>query len=109
MTHTKGPWEAIAHVQLNFNDYFSIVAPSPNDGLQDTICYVNGKGLFNATPETVKANAARIVACVNALEGMNPEGLKPLIEKLEGMVGDGPWMMLMQDAKELLAKLREVA
>lgn len=31
----------------------------------------------------VEANAARIVACVNALEGMNPDALAKLVEAVQ--------------------------
>lgn len=33
--------------------------------------------------DTAEANAARIVACVNACEGINPEAVKELLEALK--------------------------
>ena len=37
-------------------------------------------------PESRKANAARIVACVNALENLNPQGVGELVDAAKGIL-----------------------
>ena len=60
MKHTKEPW------------YIEGYEIPSKDSLPVVIGGVLGS--------TAQANAYRIVSCVNALEGLNPEGIKELIE-----------------------------
>ena len=76
---------------------------------------------FTIDRETGKANAARIVACVNALAGLNPDAVADVVKALEDLSGfhtrnanggafdvtvdeiDSMW----EAAREALARLRE--
>ena len=97
MTHTKEPWRIV-----NCD-----AVPSTNDdGLRlleiragktckvaskgNVAGYIDCGGKFVASCNTradpeAEANARRIVSCVNALAGMNPDALAGLIEAAEGM------------------------
>jgi hypothetical protein len=69
MTHTKGPWVAIGTDPAEGGDWFWINAqPNPAmRGFTKNIGVVNGS---QSDPEQ-EANARRICACVNALEGFD--------------------------------------
>lgn len=76
--HTPGPW----HVATNPGGpddqpvFFSVRDGSGRPDGEDTVCVPLGDS------ETVKANTARIVSCVNACEGINPEAVPALLESL---------------------------
>jgi hypothetical protein len=65
--HTPGPWKA-----LNWMVY---------DGNDKPICECKGK-VVGAGLSAPDHNANRIVACVNACEGLNPEAVKEMYEML---------------------------
>ena len=73
--HTKGPWRVDPEIRTNDRgiDYingFDIRA----DGYEIVGC----EGITGGPVEA--ANAARIVACVNALEGYNPDAVRDVVE-----------------------------
>ena len=75
--HTKGPWRVDPEIRTNDRgiDYingFDIRA----DGYEIVGC----EGITGGPVEA--ANAARIVACVNALEGYNPDAVRDVVEAL---------------------------
>ena len=50
--------------------------------------FANEEGIEGVT-DLDRANAARIVACVNALGGLNPEGVRPLAKAVRAMLPKG--------------------
>ena len=85
--HTKGPWETDCsdHEQ----PYLDIKIRAAKKFAR-TICtvYIDDAPVRDYNDEQY-ANAARIVACVNALEGYNPDAVRDVVEALrdnyEGM------------------------
>lgn len=79
--HTPGPWHQKHTVGIF-------------DGFGREILWIDVRGALGDI-DTREANAARIVACVNACEGINPEAVKDLLEALEAIkkeaadLGDG--------------------
>ena len=78
--HTKGPWRVDPEIRTNDRgiDYingFDIRA----DGYEIVGC----EGITGGPVEA--ANAARIVACVNALEGYNPDAVRDAVEALRSL------------------------
>ena len=76
--HTKGPWRVDPEIRTNDRgiDYingFDIRA----DGYEIVGC----EGITGGPVEA--ANAARIVACVNALEGYNPDAVRDVVKVLK--------------------------
>jgi len=75
MSHTPGPWKI-------FDGYGSdrsrpaIVDSIPD---RDGRCVANCIAFAATTNPEAQANAARIVACVNACEGINPEAVPELL------------------------------
>jgi hypothetical protein len=63
IAHTPEPWE------------------TTSDGTDWGLCGENGGE--NIAELMTEENAARIVACVNACAGLNPEGIKVALESLE--------------------------
>lgn len=70
--HTPTEWEVGAGPHTRDREVFD------NDGMLIADCRTNTRG---AAEEC--ANAARIVACVNACEGINPEAVPELLEALK--------------------------
>jgi hypothetical protein len=68
--HTKAPW----HVT---DEGSQIVIQTFSDHPTGTIARIYGTGFL------VDANAQRIVACVNACEGINPEAVSDLLKALQ--------------------------
>jgi hypothetical protein len=66
--HTPEPWE-IADTSIIAGDI--------------CIAVIEDDGGYEAPYEERQANAARIVACVNALAGLNPEAIKDVVEALQ--------------------------
>lgn len=73
--HTPAPWK----VRANPNGTLSIDAREP-DGTACSPASVNGDATDVECGPVTWANARRIVACVNACEGMNPEAVPALLE-----------------------------
>ena len=71
--HTLGPWSI---EQAHFDPW--VVAP---DGRYVIATVATGGDMSKEG----HANARRIVACVNACEGINPEAVAELVEALEGL------------------------
>ena len=69
-THTPGPWAATQHI--GHKDQIGVTADADP-------CIIAIMGNQRAWPLEAKANAARIVACVNACEGINPEAVPDLL------------------------------
>lgn len=63
----------------NSGPYLTIV-----DERGDVVCS-SGDKIYHPHPVN-EANAARIVSCVNALAGMNPEAVKDAVEALEDAI-----------------------
>ena len=93
MTHTKEPWEYRPDAD---DDWGIIRAPVTEQGqwLGGIICQARDPDRLGeselaaaraAKIDPWEANARRIVSCVNALAGMNPDALAGLIEAAEGM------------------------
>lgn len=88
--HTPEPWRfdhggiyGAESVHISGYDY-----PAPNGygrcssrSYTDRVCEIVG-GFDN---EARNANAARIVACVNALAGLNPDGVADVVEALRAI------------------------
>ena len=73
--HTPGPW--IAHEDAIFQE-------KPHGEVSPLICdTINGRKF---TGEERGANARRIVACVNACEGINPEAVPELRDICESIL-----------------------
>lgn len=96
--HTPEPWEVINSRNITASDYKFVAT--------------TGRALNHETP-TDKANAARIVACVNAMAGIeDPETwMKTTKEVMEGNLKlQANWSnvieQLRQDREELLSALR---
>ena len=80
--HTKEPWVyGLAHPAKGEEQFRVFDANGYN-----VLAKVGG---VPNTREEMEANAKRIVNCVNALEGMNPEEIPQLIEKIKLLL-DGP-------------------
>ena len=67
-------------------------------------------------PENYEANRARIIACVNALAGLNPEAVPNVVEALreainwaEGYAQGGVIPEYLKAARAALAKLEDVS
>jgi hypothetical protein len=77
--HTPEPW----HIG-GFRPELPMVYGS--DGQVASDC----SRILRRSPEEQKANAERIVACVNALAGLNPEAIKDVVEALESLFARTP-------------------
>ncbi len=73
MTHTKEPW-AVEMSEAPVGAPFAWISAEP-DGKYT--------GIAAVTLEPAEANAARIVSCVNALDGLNPEAVADVVALLE--------------------------
>ena len=60
--HTKGPW--VSKKDMIYG----------NDGMESIACVLDGAWPHGLRPDA-KANAQRIVSCVNALEGLSDDAL----------------------------------
>lgn len=79
VAHTPGELEVAANVEPNGTRYIEKV-----EGLAYDIAEVYG---FGESPESQsKANAERLVACWNALEGLNPEAVARVIDCYKSML-----------------------
>lgn len=98
-SHTPGPWHT--HCQ-----YHTKIATSDDKTLIATC------GIMEIGVEEAEANAARIVACVNACEGIeNPEAVGEVFDVLSGMFeywDEGtsvhPNSLIVADLRAALAK-----
>ena len=77
--HTPGPWKVSTANPYAVNTVSGGIATA--HGTDDA----NYSEFFPST-EQAKANARRIVACVNACEGINPEAVPDLLEALKDAV-----------------------
>ena len=86
--HTKGPWRTGYRYPCRIISYVGNIPAST--------CLPEDEGTES---DEQKANAARIVACVNACEGINPEAVPDAMEALRNiaiapclyaMLGDEP-------------------
>ena len=87
--HTKGPWR----VYDGGNRYHGI--DGGDEGNSTTIVvfgydHEDEAGVRGTEPEELDAhaNAARIVACVNALEGYNPDAVRDVVEALDWAIAE---------------------
>lgn len=81
--HTKGPWH-IGNSGFSHGTQFEIRAMRGVDDLYITGIVWGDDGDEEYLPSytEAEANAARIVACVNALEGYNPDAVRDVVEAL---------------------------
>lgn len=97
--HTKGPWEVYpAPITSRADAIMELIEQAQaTDSIASHIYLLNADGKCPAItgfgPKS-EANAARIVACVNALEGLNPDAVRDVVRALEQiktmrMVTDG--------------------
>jgi hypothetical protein len=78
--HTPGPWE----VRFNGHKQRRIATTStPNRHIADVVPVTYD---YERAEATMEANAQRIVACVNACEGINPEAVPELLESLDALI-----------------------
>ena len=84
--HTKGPWET--DCSDHDQPYLNIKIRAARK-LAHTICtvYIDDAPVRDYNDEQ-KANAARIVACVNALEGYNPDAVRDVVEALDWAIAE---------------------
>lgn len=75
MKHTKEPWTTKIRQPGTM-----LTIESTNE---EYVCSLLGD------EEYKQANAERIVSCVNALEGLNPEAIAELVEAAEETIGAG--------------------
>lgn len=108
MTHTKEPWhygdedegfDGVEHVQIHAGRYCD---PSFREIARVEAAFDGDKHL--PLCEETRSNARRIVSCVNALAGMNPDALADVVEALEAVVNFETGAL--DDAKLALARLR---
>ena len=78
MSHTPGPWK-IYDGYGSDRSRPSIVDSIPD---RDGKCVANCIAFASSTNNQMDANAARIVACVNACEGINPEAVPEMLSVL---------------------------
>lgn len=117
--HTKEPWEVIGR-QVARKPFCRVsIAKVVFDHVEECREYVaDFTGVStDAGIEKTEANAARAVACVNALLGLNPEAVGEAVEALEKIVeywnGDANDKAMLdacehnvETARAALAKLR---
>jgi len=80
--HTPGPWRITrglseGYIAQDIGGYVPIRTPFREDAFKD------GPSRSDHTEEEVAANAARIVACVNACEDINPEAVPEIVKALD--------------------------
>lgn len=80
-SHTPGPWKATKPVKQTGDgpNFLVYVLQANVTGLVPAVCPAI------TTEECIEqeANAARIVSCVNACEGINPEAVPDLLHQLQ--------------------------
>lgn len=81
MKHTPEPWRARKDNSFSYStDIRTDIGVGPKGGI------LKGEWIAQVgytTTEKGKANAERIVTCVNACAGINPEAVKDLLEALK--------------------------
>lgn len=87
MAHTKEPWKLVSGVST------SEVISGTGRLIADVV---------TDDPVIGGANGLRIVACVNALEGLNPEGVKDVVKALEVVLST---TISDVDGRDMLAEL----
>ena len=97
--HTAGPWRIFEHLQTDglevsstdktrrWRHWCRTIAGATDEMVADVTadCPTSPGYPSVATPEEMLANADRIVACVNACEGINPEAVPGLLEACEAL------------------------
>jgi len=83
--HTPEPWNADSsgHIGSLQMGYIPILTPFTEDAHRDKF--------GGPTPEAI-ANARRIVSCVNALAGYNPNAIGPFIEAIKKVIWDSDYL-----------------
>lgn len=76
--HTAEPWKV-----MRDDRGLWIAASNPNDPSR---CVIVAELGFTALNDSKKANAERIVACVNACEGINPEAVPDALAAFKCLV-----------------------
>lgn len=109
--HTKGPWDVYPSPITSRADAIMelIEQAMATDSVSSHIYLLNAGGKCPAITgfgPTSKANAARIVACVNALEGYNPAAVRDVVEALRVAINrQGFSNVELIDARKALAAL----
>lgn len=129
--HTPEPWEAeISYNQaaigiVTASGRANTIGQRPNADQRWTIAVLNCAGVFvgdrlkYSSTDEQRANRDRIVACVNACAGINPEAVPSLLKACEALIadynecisasefGDGPIAeQLLETLKAELAKTK---
>ena len=85
--HTKEPWEAvITEYDKRQGTDITIQVLTPVHKNPKFICRVYGPGVLARQSEETLANARRIVSCVNACRGLNPEVVPEILEMCEALL-----------------------
>ena len=79
MSHTPGPWKIFDGYGADCHRP-SIVDSIPD---RDGKCVANCIAFVSSTNNQMDANAAQIVACVNACEGINPRTVPDMLAALK--------------------------
>ena len=90
MKHTKGPWKDVTPTTM----FTSVTWIHSTDNMNP---------MFGVTGKNFKANAERIVACVNACEGLDNDQLED--DCINKTRADRDMLLLQRD--ELLAALKD--
>ena len=77
MTHTPEPWVVRGRYAQPLNARLVCVVPHDDDPDKDRFIWAH------AHRESTEDDANRIVACVNACEGINPEAVQAAVEACE--------------------------
>lgn len=105
MAHTKEPWRV--------SEEGTVEAGPHSMPIRLASGYIEGAWYGDDATDESRANARRIVACVNALEGYNPDAIADVVAALEACEA-----LLYEDgysrgrthtlAKNALARLRSI-
>lgn len=93
--HTAEPWKAISEPWL-FDGIPTIVTGKDGGMILATVTH-SGRGNYEGQLGDPLADAHRIVECVNACEGINPETVPDLLEYCKGFLEDVREMELNPD------------
>ena len=84
MKHTAGPWTVVPNTHHSRDlDLRSYIYSVKNANLYRCLAKIE---VLHVGENEAEANAHRIVACVNACKGINPEAIPELLEALQLMV-----------------------
>ena len=99
--HTAEPWK------VSDGRYIRVRDPQ-SDADKHAICQVYTRGIGPERQAESDANAARIVECVNALSGLNPAGVKGMVEAATAVIDrwDSPDWKIQAPTADVMNALR---